>query len=132
MKSNLSEVKKMKRVHAAIFILVALLVVTLASSWLVKDTTETLLAALNLIEEQCTSGNYEAAQEGIGQLNEYYQKREHILALFIKRDYLGNISVCLGGLNAYIHKDNAQDLKSELGKARAQIEVVNHLFFSMF
>lgn len=121
----------MKRVYAAVGLLILLLLVMWASNWLVKDTNETLLASLTLIEQQCTAGDFQGAQHSIARLTEYYYTREHFLALFIKRDYLGGIAVCLGGLDAYAKQENLQDMKSEIGKARAQILVTDHLFFSL-
>lgn len=121
----------MKRVRAGIGLLVFLLLVILASSWLVRSTNTSLLAQLDQIERLCTAGDFAGAQEAIRRLNRFYAHREHWLALFIKRDYLGSTATCLGGLAAYAQPENLQDLKSEIGKAKAQIEMADHLFFSL-
>ena len=70
-------------------------------------------------------------QKMASEMNDYFAHREHWMALFIKRDYLSGIAMCLGGLSAYVGPDNQQDLQSELGKARTQILMTGHLFFSM-
>ena len=57
--------------------------------------------------------------------------KEHLLALFIKRDYLGSFRVSLAGLTAYAQPDSLPDLLTELAKARTQLLVMDHLFFSM-
>ena len=115
----------MKRVRAAFGLLAFLAVLIVASSILVKTTNDTLLDDLDQIGALSAAGDYEAA------LNSFFSRREHWMALFIKRDYLSGIAMCLGGLSAYVGPDNQQDLQSELGKARTQILMTGHLFFSM-
>lgn len=108
-----------------------LALVILCSSWLVHETNVTLIETLSQIEWQASESDFAGAQKTISRLNQYYHEREHVLALFIKRDYLGSTAVCLGGLSAYAAEENLQDLKSEIGKAKAQIKMMDHLFFSM-
>lgn len=121
----------MKRVRAAFMLLAFLAVLIVASSILVKTTNDTLLDDLDQIGALSVAGNYEAALEVIDGMNGFFSRREHWMALFIKRDYLSGIAMCLGGLSAYVGPDNQQDLQSELGKARTQILMTGHLFFSM-
>ena len=121
----------MKRVRAAFGLLAFLAVLIVASSILVKTTNDTLLDDLDQIGTLSAAGNYEAALEVIDGMNGFFARREHWMALFIKRDYLSGIAMCLGGLSAYVGPDNQQDLQSELGKARTQILMTGHLFFSM-
>ena len=121
----------MKRVRAAFGLLAFLAVLIVASSILVKTTNDTLLDDLDQIGALSVAGNYEAALEVIDGMIGFFSRREHWMALFIKRDYLSGIAMCLGGLSAYVGPDNQQDLQSELGKARTQILMTGHLFFSM-
>ena len=121
----------MKRVRAAFWLLAFLAVLIVASSILVRTTNNALLADLDRISRLSASGDYTAALEAIDGMNEYFSHREHWMALFIKRDYLSGIAMCLGGLSAYVGPDNQQDLQSELGKARTQILMTGHLSFSM-
>ena len=121
----------MKRVRAAFGLLAFLAVLIVASSILVQTTNDTLLDDLDQIGTLSAAGNYETALEVIDGMNGFFSRREHWMALFIKRDYLSGIAMCLGGLSAYVGPDNQQDLQSELGKARTQILMTGHLFFSM-
>lgn len=121
----------MKRVRAAFGLLVFLAVLIVASSMLVRTTNDALLEALDRIGTLSADGDYEAALKTIDEMNAFFSRREHWMALFIKRDYLSGIAMCLGGLSAYVGPDNQQDLQSELGKARTQILMTGHLFFSM-
>ena len=121
----------MKRVRAAFGLLVFLAVLIVASSMLVRTTNDALLEALDRIGTLSADGDYEAALKTIDEMNAFFSRRDHWMALFIKRDYLSGIAMCLGGLSAYVGPDNQQDLQSELGKARTQILMTGHLFFSM-
>lgn len=121
----------MKRVRAAFGLLVFLAVLIAASSVLVQSTNDALLEDLDRIGLLSAAGDYDAALDVIDGMNRFFAKREHWMALFIKRDYLSGIAMCLGGLSAYVGPDNQQDLQSELGKARTQILMTGHLFFSM-
>ena len=121
----------MKRVRAAFGLLAFLAVLIVASSILVQATNDALLNDLDRIGAFNAAGDYEAALEVIEWMNSFFSRREHWMALFIKRDYLSGIAMCLGGLSAYVGPDNQQDLQSELGKARTQILMTGHLFFSM-
>lgn len=121
----------MKRVRAAFGLLAFLAVLVVASSILVQATNDALLNDLDRIGAFNAAGDYEAALEVIEEMNSFFSRREHWMALFIKRDYLSGIAMCLGGLSAYVGPDNQQDLQSELGKARTQILMTGHLFFSM-
>ena len=121
----------MKRVRAAFGLLVFLAVLIVASSMLVRTTNDALLEALDRIGTLSADGDYEAALKTIDEMNAFFSRREHWMALVLKRDYLSGMAMCLGGLSAYVGPDNQQDLQSELGKARTQILMTGHLFFSM-
>lgn len=121
----------LRRVSAAILILLFLLLFTMASGWFVHTTSQTLLRELHKIEVLCEQGNFFEAGLSIQALTCYYHSREHFLALFVRRDYLNSVAVSLSGLSAYAAEENLRDLKSEIGKAQAQISTTEHLFFSM-
>lgn len=121
----------MRRIYAAFGILAAIFVLALYSTRLVKTTTERLCQGLDEIEAACAEGRHEEAAALAQRLNRYYTKQEHQLALFIKRDFLSAAAGALAGLEAYTREETLPDLQSEVRKARAQIEAVRHLFFSM-
>ncbi len=121
----------MRRIYAAFGILAAIFALALYSTRLVKTTTERLCQGLDAVEAACVEGRYQEAAALVRQLNNYYAKQEHQLALFIKRDFLSGAAGALAGLEAYTQKEYLPDLQSEARKARAQIEAVRHLFFSM-
>lgn len=121
----------MRRIYAAFGILAAILLLTLYSTQLVKTTTSRLCEGLAGIELACEQGRYEEAGRMVRQLNDYYTAQEHLLALFIKRDFLAGAASALAGLEAYTREESLPDLQSETRKARAQVEAVHHLFFSM-
>lgn len=121
----------MNRVKTAVVLLFALILLILVSGWLVHRIDQKLLCSLDQIEALCLQGHFEQAQKEIHILRRYYQKREHLLALFIRRDYLNNTAVSLSGLSAYTASDNLRDLCSEISKTRTQLVMIEHLFFSM-
>ena len=65
----------MKRVYAAVWILLFLALVILTSSWLVHDTNITMLETLSQLEWQASEGDFAGAQKTIGRLNQYYKSR---------------------------------------------------------
>ena len=119
----------MRRIYAAVAILILLSVITIISGYLVYDTSQTLLQGLNQIEQHCAKSDFANALQCINRINRYYQEREHLLALFIRRDLLGDIAVRLNGLSAYASKENFSDLKSEISQVKMQIQIIHHLFF---
>lgn len=121
----------MVRMRSGIAILIALIALVLYSNWLVRHVTQAMLVQLEEIQTACNLQNYEAGTAKIKELREYYKSKEHLLALFIKRDYLGSIGVSIWGLSAYSQQENLQDLNSEINKTKAQLMVIEHLFFSM-
>lgn len=121
----------MVRIRSGMVILITLVVVVFYSNWLVRDVTQTMLLQLENIQVECNAQNYTQGTAQIAQLSKYYAKKEHLLSLFVKRDYLGSVGVSIGGLSAYAQADNLQDLNSEINKVKAQLIVLEHLFFSM-
>lgn len=120
----------MRRIYAALAILIFLSVATIISGYLVHDTGQNLLQSLNQLEVQCEQSNFTSAVQNIQRINQYYHKRERILALFIRRDLLGDIAIRLNSLSAYASKDNLPDLKCEIKQVEMQIQMMHHLFFS--
>lgn len=121
----------MGRIRYAILIIAALIVIILFGNMTVRKTTEQMIVHLEQIQKQCNENDYSQANIQLGKLLQYYQEKEHLLTLFIKRDYLAGIQVSISGLSAYAQQDNLQDLNSEIDKAKAQILTMEHLFFSL-
>lgn len=120
----------MKRVKIALLILIFLCFLTLASGCLIHHSCCSLVRQLDRVLQLCEQGQFAAAQASIQELNRFYARQEHLLALFLRRDALGTVSVSLAGLSAYALPENLQDLQSEIEKAKAQVLTLYHLFFS--
>ena len=121
----------MKRIWAALALLCALAGAVVYSGFLVRDTQNALLAELEQVGSLAESGDFTAARAAIGGMTDSFGEKEHRLALFIKRDYLTGIAQSLGSLAAYARPEHLQDLHCEIGKAKAQILMTGHLFFSL-
>lgn len=121
----------MRRVRVAAVILAALILLTLTGRRLVSDSLNALEAGLTQVESLCTSGAYQAAKQQISNMTQAYQKKQAVLALFIRRDKLNELETALYGLNAYVHPDYRQDLFCETGKLKAQLNGMRRLFFGL-
>mgnify|MGYP002531382716 CR=1 FL=1 len=121
----------MRRTQFAFIILGCILALILYSNWLVSDTSRELLGSLEQVELLCTQQKFEQAKQTLSNAQSFFEQREHQLAIFIKRDFLGNTAVSLSGLEAYLSQENLADFELELLRAKAQLEVISHLFFSM-
>ena len=72
-----------------------------------------------------------SVREKLDELTGKLQSREHMLALFIRRDLLGQIQLEVAGLRAYLDEEHIADLQCEAEHALAQLQTVRHLFFGM-
>lgn len=121
----------MRRVRVAAVILAALILLTLTGRRLVSDSLNALEAGLTQVESLCAGGAYQAAKQQISNMTQAYQKKQAVLALFIRRDKLNELETALYGLNAYVHPDYRQDLFCETGKLKAQLNGMRRLFFGL-
>lgn len=121
----------MTRAKIAGWLLLGILAATLASSWIVRRAFSTTEQQLLEVVQLCEEGQCEHAREKLDELTHTLQGREHILALFIRRDLLGEIQLEAAGLRAYLDGEHIADLKCELEHALAQLHAVRHLFFSI-
>ena len=121
----------MNRLRAAAVILAALLLLTLASQRLVSDSLDPLETGLTQVERLCDDGAYQTAKERLYNITQAYQKKQAVLALFIRRDKLSELETSLYSLTAYVHPDYRQDLFCETGRLKAQLNGIRRLFFGL-
>lgn len=121
----------MNRLRAAAVILAALLLLTLASQRLVSDSLDSLETGLTQVERLCADGAYQTAKEQLCNMTQAYQKKQAVLALFIRRDKLSELETSLYSLTAYVHPDYRQDLFCETGRLKAQLNGIRRLFFGL-
>ncbi|MEG0911632.1 MAG: DUF4363 family protein [Ruthenibacterium sp.] len=121
-----------RRITAALVLLAVIFCFCVCGHVAVRCVSDTALQKLTCIRSYAQVQNYKDAKLSIGSLCAYYQQQQHILELFIKRDSVANLTVNLAGLSAYATPDNASDLYNEIDKAVAQVNMMKHLFFSVF
>ena len=121
----------MNRLRAAAVILATLLLLTLASQRLVSDSLDSLETGLTQVERLCADGAYQTAKERLYNITQAYQKKQAVLALFIRRDKLSELETSLYSLPAYVHPDYRQDLFCETGRLKAQLNGIRRLFFGL-
>lgn len=122
----------MRRIHLAWVILLLSALLCLSSHFAVLHITDSLHAQLAQIRTAAAAGNYSDAETQAKQLADYYDTRQHLLEMFLRRDTVAAASVSLNGLPAYAREDTVRDLLSEIDKADEQICAMEHLFFSIF
>lgn len=121
----------MKRFYISLIIIALLCGITVFSHILVKDTADTMLESIEKIGLLCDNGSFTLAEEEITRLEDFCRRREHTTALFIKRDYVSAVIVSCSAFRAYAKPGSEPDLHAELDRAKNQIEVTRHLFFSI-
>ncbi len=122
----------MKRVPIAIGIFVAILLFTAAGMWQIKEITGHITQKLELVEKTALAGNYEAASLEMKNLEEYFLKKEHILAIFMVRSQTTGVLLNLATVKTYITQGHTEDLLTEIARAKAQVYAMQHLFLNIF
>lgn len=121
----------MARAKIAVWLLLGVLAATLVSSWIVRRAFDTTEQQMLEVVQLCEEGRCERAREKLDELTDKLQSKEHMLALFIRRDMLGQIQLEVAGLRAYLDEEHIADLQCEAEHALAQLQAVRHLFFSI-
>lgn len=121
----------MARAKIAAWLLLGVLAATLVSSWIVRRAFDTTEQEILEVVQLCKEGRCERARERLDELTGKLQSKEHMLALFIRRDLLGQIQLEVAGLRAYLDEEHIADLQCETEHALAQLQAVRHLFFSI-
>lgn len=122
----------MRRIKAAICIVLFILVIAAASHITVRRTTDTLQTHLSEIRVLAQDGDYTNAKQQTKEMLQYLKSHQHWLELFIKRETIAAITINLHGLSAYANEECVNDLMNEIDKASEQIAMTQHLFFSVF
>lgn len=121
----------MNRVHAAVVILVLLLAFALFGHLGVLRTTEALTQGLQTLEVQVQAQDYAAARRQAAQLQQLCMRREGLLTLFVKRDLVNSLCVCLQGVETYLNQEYSRDALLEIARARAQIQALQRQYFDV-
>ncbi len=119
----------MARAKIAVGLLLGILVAVLVSNGVVRCAFNSTEQQLLEVVQLCEEGRCEHAREKLDELTYTLQGQEHILALFIRRDLLGQMQLETEGLRAYLDSEYIADLQCEAEHALAQLQMVRHLFF---
>lgn len=122
----------MRRIRIAWVILLLTAALCAASHCAVLRVTQSARAQLDEIRIAAAAQEYEAAAQRAEALSAYYESRQHLLELLLRRDTVSAVSVSLHGLPAYAREETVRDLFSEIDKAAEQIRALEHLFSSIF
>lgn len=122
----------MRRIRTAFCIILLVGALAVGSHLAVHRITETVQIQLGLAREAALREDYSTAADEINTLIAYYEEKQHLLELFIKRESVANASISLHGLCAYTDPEVIRDLCSEIDKAKEQFLMMEHLYFSVF
>lgn len=122
----------MQRVKAAVWIVVFIAIICVVSHTTVHSVTDTLQTHLSVINNAAKAEQYTSAGAQADAMTEYLKSHQHWLELFIKRETIASIAVNLHGISAYANAECVNDLLNEIDKATQQVEMLRHLFFSIF
>ena len=122
----------MSRLKAAFAILILVFGLTLSGHTTVRRITDNLEVQLGGVRESAQAKDFESASKKIDTLLAYFEKQQHKLEFFIKREKVAETAVNLHGLSAYTDEETVLDLCSEIDKVDEQIQMLEHLFFSIF
>lgn len=121
----------MKRIWAAAALLAAACMILLLGSLAVSGSFSRLEEDLAEAESLCIQGRYQRAAELLQTTGDILDSREHLLALFLRRDDLRQLQSSLHGLPAYAHPEYLTDFCFEVRQVMAEISAMRHLFFSL-
>ncbi len=121
----------MKRTTVAVWLLILTLAIGIFSSFFVHRCFKSIDQLLAQAQEACAVQDYESCREISALATEYFMKQEHLLALFLRRDYLRSLSTDISALSEYSRAEYAQDFLFESSKTRTELAAIKHLFFSI-
>lgn len=121
----------MKRIWAALLILVLMAALSAASHTAVHSAADDLLDSLEQVRSCARNGDFDSAKQELERAQERFADRGHLLELFLKREYVTNLRVALAGISAYAEPAGVSDLYSEIDKACQQVRMMEHMFASI-
>lgn len=110
----------MNRVRLGIAVLLALVLLSSASAWLVRSETSRLLNDLDQLRETVLQSP-EQAEQAFQQFHDQWEKSERCLNLVVWRDKVVQIDVTVAHLTPMLGAD-CDELDSELSEARMWIQ----------
>lgn len=119
----------MNRIHAAVILLVLLAAFAVFGHLAVQDTADTLEEGLRTLTAQVDAQAYADARAQAARLQRLCDEKEGLLTLFVKRDLVNTLCICLQGLDAYLCEDYRGDALLEIARARAQIAALRRQYF---
>ena len=121
----------MKRVTIAWLLLLGAIFLAGAGSFVVHRSFGWMDDQLTSAQADCIEQQYDSALQKSKHAEEFFAQNEHLLALFLRRDYLREIQTTLSGLSSYACEEYSNDFLCESSQAIQQLNAVKHLFFGI-
>lgn len=119
----------MNRIHAALILLALLAAFAVFGHLAVQHTADTLEEGLTTLAAQVDAQEYDAARAEVARLQRLCNEKEGLLTLFVKRDLVNTLCICLQGVDAYLCEDYRSDALLEIARARAQVTALRRQYF---
>lgn len=114
----------MKRLYAAIIIVVLLVGLTWYSCETVETVTDDMRVSLMKAGYLNGLGDYEMANKKLEEYEQLFKRNEALFILFVDREHYNNLNVSLSGLYAYVGAEHHNDFNAELSKTLRHLQVV--------
>ncbi len=108
----------MKRLIAAVVLLILLAAAGIMGNRLIVSRCETLFALLDECEADFYAGN---GREACDRLEEYYVRQEDLLSAFVNHDAVEEVGLSIARLNGYAGTQSQADFAGECAVLRARI-----------
>lgn len=124
--------RPLSRVKIAFFLLLVILLLSLFGCMAVNRVTDNLNLYLSAAQKQNQSEDIPALVQTLMELDGYFQSREWLLSLFLRREYVAAAAVALAPLQSYAAAGQKAECDAALRTARAQIDAARQVFLFFF
>jgi hypothetical protein len=120
----------MKRIYACFTILAVIFGLAVWGGFAVRSFKTTMEDSLCGIAQEIPEDAPKAVALAEDCL-QAFRGKEHILSIFIRRDYLANLDVSLCAIQAYAAQGDEKEAMAEIARANSQVYAMCHLFLRM-
>ncbi len=114
----------MKRLYAALILIVVLIAATWYSCKAVDSVADDMQTALMKAGYLNGLGDYEKANKKLEEYELIFKQNETLFILFVDREHYNNLNVSLSGLYAYVGDEHHNDFNAELAKTLRHLDVI--------
>ncbi len=121
----------MKRIYACFTIAAVILGLAIWGSFTVRRFQTESCGQMDAAAQQLAAGDFDGAEAAARTYLDVFRRQEHILSIFLRRDYLASLDVTISAVQQYAAEGNAEEAQVEIARANSQIYAMCHLFFRL-